>query len=184
MSADVTRVDQALSRDRTRRSVLAGLSAALGMTVAGGQVMAQAAQAHWWENLSGFGTGGSDQFNGRQSAEPRERKVEPLNDLRPDNTPWRSDTMLDGLEAAIEMYQKIVSSGGWQAIPGPRMIRPGDDDERVPLVRRRLRATGDLTGPASSYQSNTLDGDLDAFMAAALAARSGATRSEASAQAR
>jgi murein L,D-transpeptidase YcbB/YkuD len=42
------------------------------------------------------------------------------------------------------------------------MIRPGDDDERVPLVRRRLRATGDLTGPAASSQGHTLDGELEA----------------------
>jgi peptide chain release factor 2 len=40
------------------------------------------------------------------------------------------------------------------------------------------------TGTETSNPSGVLDGDLDAFMAAALAARAGATRSEASAQAR
>jgi peptide chain release factor 2 len=40
------------------------------------------------------------------------------------------------------------------------------------------------TGTESNNPSAVLDGDLDAFMAAALAARAGATRSEASAQAR
>ena len=40
------------------------------------------------------------------------------------------------------------------------------------------------TGTETSNPSAVLDGDLDAFMAAALAARAGATRSEASAQAR
>ena len=40
------------------------------------------------------------------------------------------------------------------------------------------------TGTETSNPGAVLDGDLDAFMAAALAARSGATRSEASAQAR
>jgi len=40
------------------------------------------------------------------------------------------------------------------------------------------------TGVETGNPSSVLDGDLDAFMAAALAARSGATRSEASAQAR
>jgi len=40
------------------------------------------------------------------------------------------------------------------------------------------------TGTETSNPGAVLDGDLDAFMAAALAARAGATRSEASAQAR
>lgn len=147
----------------TRRSVIRSLSTMLGMSVASGQVLAQAAQARWWETLPGFSTSGDNYSGGRASSEaPREKKIEPLNDLRPDATPYRSDTMVEALDQAIAMYQKIASAGGWQAIPGPRMIRPGDDDERVPLVRRRLRATGDLTGPAASYQSNALDGELEA----------------------
>jgi peptide chain release factor 2 len=40
------------------------------------------------------------------------------------------------------------------------------------------------TGVEKGNPDAVLDGDLDAFMAAALAARAGATRSEASAQAR
>ncbi len=124
---------------------------------------AQAAQAKWWESLPGFGSGGTEStYSSRPPSEPRERKVEPLNDLRTDAIPFRSDSMVETLDRAIAQYQKIVSQGGWQLIPGPRSIRPGDDDERVPLVRRRLRATADLTGPAASAQSHTFDSDMEA----------------------
>ena len=60
-------------------------------------------------------------------------RAEALNDLRPDATPFRSEAMVEALEAAIQRYQAIVADGGWPAIPGTRMIRPEDDDERVPL---------------------------------------------------
>src|SRR5690606_11424900 len=43
----------------------------------------------------------------------RQRKPEPLNDLRPSATPWRSDVMLNAMNAAISHYEKIVASGGW-----------------------------------------------------------------------
>ena len=52
-------------------------------------------------------------------------------------------------------------------------------------VLARYQLVKDLrTGVEKSNPAAVLDGDLDAFMAAALAARVGATRSEASAQAR
>ena len=56
----------------------------------------------------------------------------------------RSETMLEALEGAIQRYQAIVSAGGWPQIPGTRMIRPEDDDERLPLLRRRLMISGEL----------------------------------------
>ncbi len=151
------------SRTASRRSVLRLLGAASAVIVPHA-VLAQASQARWWESLPGFGSGGSEGNYGgsRSSSEPREKKVEPLNDLRPDSTPYRSDAMLEALDAAIGKYQKIIAAGGWQQIPGPRMIRPGDDDERVPLVRRRLRATGDLGGVTSGFQSNSFDAELEA----------------------
>jgi len=77
-------------------------------------------------------------------SEKRERPVEVLNDLRPDATPWRSDTMVEQIDGAIRQYTQIVQRGGWPAIPGTRMLRPGDDDERVSVLRKRLIASGDL----------------------------------------
>ena len=149
----------------SRRSILRALGAASAVLVPHA-VLAQASPARWWENLPGFGHGGGEGGYGgtsrRDPSEVREKKVEPLNDLRPDSTPFRSDAMLEALDAAIGHYQKLASAGGWQPIPGPRMIRPGDDDERVPLVRRRLRATGEFTASSASFQSISYDGELEA----------------------
>src|SRR4051812_41676623 len=65
------------------------------------------AQISIWDQLQGPSYGG-----GANSQAP-ESKPEPLNDLRPDSTPWRSDVMLNAVSAAIEHYQQIVASGGW-----------------------------------------------------------------------
>jgi murein L,D-transpeptidase YcbB/YkuD len=105
------------------------------------------AQDRWWESFPGFGP--PDQRYRTSNEEPR-RKPEPLNDLRPDATPLRSDAMIEALEAAVERYQAIVSNGGWAPIPGSRMIRPEDGDERLPLVRRRLMIGGELKRRRSS----------------------------------
>lgn len=150
------------SRTQSRRFFLRALGAASAV-LAPQVVLAQASPAKWWESLPGFGSGGDYGGSSRRDpSEAREKKIEPLNDLRPDSTPFRSDAMLEALDAVIGHYQKIVAAGGWQSIPGPRMIRPGDDDERVPLVRRRLRMSGELTGPSAGFQSITFDGELEA----------------------
>lgn len=49
-----------------------------------------------------------------------------------------------GLDAAIERYQRIRADGGWPTIGDGPEIAPGMRDERVPAVRERLYATGDL----------------------------------------
>lgn len=50
-----------------------------------------------------------------------------------------------GLDMAIANYQALADSGGWQAIPdGPDLVA-GMRDPRVPLLRARLRATGDFS---------------------------------------
>jgi murein L,D-transpeptidase YcbB/YkuD len=112
------------------------------------------AQDRWWESFPGFG---SPDQRYRTSSEEARRKPEPLNDLRPDSTPFRSEAMIEALEAAIERYQTIAASGGWPAIPGSRMIRPEDGDERMPLLRRRLMISGELkrrSNDAFSFGSN------------------------------
>ena len=85
----------------------------------------------------------------RTSDEEPRRRAEAIDDLRPDATPLRSDLMIEALEAAIHRYQRIVSNGGWPAIPGSRMIRPEDNDERMPLLRHRLTMSGELSRRSS-----------------------------------
>ena len=105
----------------------------------------QAAQANWWESLTGSGT--PDYTGRRQEDRARDRAAqqdEPLDDLRPDAMPMRSDEMIAAMDAAIAKYQQIADNGGWPIIPPGRMMREGEDDERVPLLRRRLQMSGDL----------------------------------------
>ncbi|NJO34507.1 MAG: hypothetical protein HC869_16625 [Rhodospirillales bacterium] len=124
---------------------------------------AQAQEARWWEQLPGFGTPGLFGPQGKRGDDGRPREQAPvqLNDLRQDSTPLRSDAMLAAFDDAISRYQQIIARGGWNPIPGPRMIRPGDDDERVPQVRRRLVMSGDLRA-SQAYESYTFDGELEA----------------------
>jgi murein L,D-transpeptidase YcbB/YkuD len=127
-----------MGRGFGNRWLAATLAAGAMLLIAAPEVRAQ---DRWWESFPGFGA--PDQRY-RTSNEEGRRKPEPLNDLRPDATPFRSDVMIEALEAAIERYQVIVSNGGWPPIPGSRMIRVEDDDERLPYVRRRLMLSGEL----------------------------------------
>ncbi|CAA7611305.1 murein L,D-transpeptidase [Magnetospirillum sp. UT-4] len=66
------------------------------------------------------------------------------------------------LRAALERYRALVAAGGWPTLPDGPSIKPGMEDERVPLLRRRLVAAGDL---AASDDSGTV---LDDTLAAGL----------------
>ena len=112
-----------------------------------GHAAAQEADGRWWEAIPGFGRPESQPR--RTSDEEPRRRAEAIDDLRPDATPLRSDLMIEALEAAIHRYQRIVSNGGWPAIPGSRMIRPEDNDERMPLLRHRLTMSGELSRRSS-----------------------------------
>lgn len=161
--SSVAKIGLALCAGRRDRKLAA--VAALVMAVAGilapPAAFAQAQAANWWEQIPGFGTPGNSS-PGRRDGEGRARDqaAAPLNDLRTDSTPLRSDAMLAAYDDAIARYQQIASSGGWGTIPGTRMIRPGDDDERVPYVRRRLIMSGDLRSQ-QGYQSYAFDGELE-----------------------
>lgn len=124
-------------------------------------VNAQAAQeANWWEELfKGPGT------SSRAPAPARERSKAP-DDLRPNSTPYRSDIMVEAMERAIERYQAIAAKGGWPRVPPGRTLRPGDSEDSVGLLRKRLRASGDLPGRGDdyyySYNDISFDSDLEA----------------------
>ncbi len=121
------------------------------------------AQSNWWESITGTGT---PDYTGRRQKEERARKRSqrvraPLEDLRPDPTPYRSDEMIAAMEAAIDRYQHLVSIGGWPMVPKGRMMRGGESDNRVPILRKRLRMSGDLASRNSGYyDSNTFDDQL------------------------
>lgn len=107
---------------------------------------AAAQDGNWWEGITTFGS--PDYSGKRASLERTPPRQDNLNDLRPNQVPWRSDEMLAAMEGAISRYESIVNKGGWPAIPGNRMLRPGDSDERVSYLRRRLMVSGEM--PRSS----------------------------------
>jgi L,D-transpeptidase YcbB len=137
----------------TRRRLLTG-AACLGL---GSSSVAQAQDGDWFKGI--FGGNRTASADGDRP----ERKIEPLNDLRGDAVPWRSDQMLDNVDQAIARYAQIVEKGGWPVIPPGAMLRPGDDSERVGLLRRRLMASGDLPARAGNNGYN-YDDALEAAM--------------------
>lgn len=129
-----------------RRWVIAGIAAVLCGPWPVAPTSAQGLD--WLNSIPGFGNQSSSTER-RPDNRGKELAQAPLDDLRADSVPWRSDAMLGAMDAAIQRYTQIEQKGGWPIVPGTRLIRPGDDDERVVAVRRRLLATGDLKGGGS-----------------------------------
>ncbi|MGB3209510.1 MAG: L,D-transpeptidase family protein [Desulforhopalus sp.] len=61
-----------------------------------------------------------------------------LTDLPPSHSHYTS------LRSALKKYRDLEASGGWQHIPEGKTMRPGDEDNRLLLVRARLKKTGEL----------------------------------------
>jgi murein L,D-transpeptidase YcbB/YkuD len=67
------------------------------------------------------------------------------------------------LKKGLARYRKIALAGGWPSVPGGQSLKPGMSDSRVPVLRERLRATGDFAGPVSDarkYDNALKDGVL------------------------
>jgi murein L,D-transpeptidase YcbB/YkuD len=48
------------------------------------------------------------------------------------------------MQAYLAQYRELAAAGGWPRIPDGPTLRPGDSDERLPLLAQRLAITGDL----------------------------------------
>ena len=66
----------------------------------------------------------------------------------------------DALRRALTLYRTLASRGGWPTVPDGPTLEEGMQDDRVPLLRRRLRATGDLPADPSAANSLLFDDDL------------------------
>jgi murein L,D-transpeptidase YcbB/YkuD len=53
------------------------------------------------------------------------------------------------LKEGLVRYRAYAAAGGWPTIPAGPKLEPGMHDARVPIVRERLRITGDYRGPVS-----------------------------------
>jgi L,D-transpeptidase YcbB len=49
-------------------------------------------------------------------------------------------------KSALARYRLIQQQGGWDPIPPGRVLQPGMEDARVPLLRQRLARSGDFPG--------------------------------------
>ncbi|MGE5515871.1 MAG: L,D-transpeptidase family protein [Bacteroidota bacterium] len=59
------------------------------------------------------------------------------------------------LKRAQELYRTLVRNGGWATIADGPSIKPGTEDDRLPAIRKRLIATGELD--AKHDKGKTLD---------------------------
>jgi len=66
------------------------------------------------------------------------------------------------LRDALAKYVAIAAAGGWPTIPAGPTLKPGMQDERVPLVRQRLRVTDDLSAGRAVDDSLEFDVALKA----------------------
>jgi murein L,D-transpeptidase YcbB/YkuD len=82
-----------------------------------------------------------------------------------------------GLVDALARYRAAASAGGWPAVPtsGPA-VTPGMSDPVVPLVRRRLAATGELDSVDGADADSTRYDDTLAAAVKAFQARQGLPR--------
>ena len=64
-----------------------------------------------------------------------------------------------GLKAALQRYRELAAKGGWPVVPAGPTVKPGTSDARVPLVRQRLAASGELAA-ALANGSDVLDDTL------------------------
>ena len=60
------------------------------------------------------------------------------------------------LKKQLARYRRLAATHKWKPIPAGGLIRKGNRDRRVPLIRKRLRLLGDLPASASG-NSNRLD---------------------------
>ena len=128
---------RALQPAVTRRSALRGFSV-VALAAAAGPAFAET-NPSWAEQIFGRPISASS-----QPAEEARKKADAPDDLRPNAVPYRSEAMVEAMESAISRYKTMAERGGWPIIPGVKMLRPEDEDERLPTLRRRLQVTGEL----------------------------------------
>ncbi len=77
---------------------------------------------------------------------------------QPSGLPWISAQTEQSLVSAVDFYQRIVTAGGWPKLPGRITLRPGDSDESVVILRKRLKMTRDL--PANARGDYAFDDNV------------------------
>lgn len=68
------------------------------------------------------------------------------------------------LKAALVHLRRLAAAGGWGAVPPGELLRPGDASDRVPHLRARLAASGDLPATRTPPDDPVYDPDLEAVV--------------------
>ena len=107
----------------------------------------------------------------REEAPPREKEVariagersawEAIEGAKPNHFIYR------GLKGALAHLYDVVGKGGWPKVPPGKPIRPGATDPRIPAVRARLAATGEVrdASDASTVYDDELRKAVELFQA-------------------
>lgn len=64
------------------------------------------------------------------------------------------------LQAALADYREIAALGGWPTIPAGATLKPGAVDSRLPLLAKRLMASGDLAPTVVPDEFTSYDEEL------------------------
>lgn len=72
--------------------------------------------------------------------------------------------LYDGMRQGLAELERIAARGGWPRVPDDTVLRPGIEDASIPILRRRLLASGDFTG--ASNEDLRYDPDLEAAVKA------------------
>jgi murein L,D-transpeptidase YcbB/YkuD len=105
-------------------------------------------------------------MNPRADAPPLEQRMsealsagnaaKAIESARPDHFIYR------GLLGELARLREIEAHGGWPAVPGGRAIKPGVRDARVPVIRRRLALSGEMSSRAprdsTRYDADVVNG--------------------------
>jgi murein L,D-transpeptidase YcbB/YkuD len=74
----------------------------------------------------------------------------------------RQDALTLGLKSALQYYRDLDDRGDWLEIPAGPELHPGEQDPfRIPEVRRKLRALGDLPPGSGSTSEDFFDPALE-----------------------
>jgi murein L,D-transpeptidase YcbB/YkuD len=63
--------------------------------------------------------------------------------------------LLPALEKSLAQYRHLAEQGGWVQVPGGPSLHEGEKNERIPVLKKRLLTSGDLT--ATTTQEDLFD---------------------------
>ena len=63
--------------------------------------------------------------------------------------------MLANIDRAIAHYRRIAARGGWPTTKSLRLLRPGEDNEAIPAIRKQLIITGDIPEKGAGYYAGS-----------------------------